>query len=96
MRVFAIGIEHPLMMPMDRLRHSHLSEDHRPAVLGGARHQMSGRLHLLRFVFDFGISFASHAMASARVLSFRPSGNSIGSSKRAGPGHNATPQNLEK
>ena len=33
MRVFAIGIEDPLMMPVDRLQHSHLSEDHRPAVL---------------------------------------------------------------
>jgi len=33
MMVFAIGIEHPLMMPMDRLQHSHLGEDHRPAVL---------------------------------------------------------------
>jgi hypothetical protein len=28
------------------------------------------------------LSFASHAIASARVFSFRPSGNSIGSSKR--------------
>ncbi len=41
---------------------------------------------------EFGISFASHAMASARVFSFRPSGNSIGSSKRRGQDTNATPQ----
>src|SRR5258705_4968535 len=31
---------------------------------------------------DFGTSFASHAMAPARVFSLLPSGNSIGSSKR--------------
>jgi hypothetical protein len=30
MGVFAIGIEDPLPMAMDRLQHSHLSEDHRP------------------------------------------------------------------
>src|SRR6267154_2552763 len=41
---------------------------------------------------DFGISFASHAMASARVLSFRPSGNSIGSSKRRDQDTTQTPQ----
>ena len=50
MRVFAIGIEDPLMMPVDRLQHSHLSEDHRAAVLRGPRHQVSGRLHLLHFM----------------------------------------------
>jgi hypothetical protein len=38
MRVFAIGIEFPLMMAMDRLQHSHLSEDHRAAVLGPRVH----------------------------------------------------------
>src|SRR6266850_7493686 len=42
MMVFAIGIEHPLMMPMDRLQHSHLGED-RPAVLRRPRHQMGVR-----------------------------------------------------
>jgi len=39
------------MMPVDRLQHSHLSEDHRPAVLDRSRHQMSGVLHLLHFMF---------------------------------------------
>jgi len=29
-RVFAIRIELALTMPVDRLQHSHLSEDHRP------------------------------------------------------------------
>jgi len=37
MMVFAIGIEDPLVMPMDGLQHSHLGEDHRPAVLGRSR-----------------------------------------------------------
>ena len=32
MQVFAIGIEFPLLMAMDRLQHSHLSEDHRAAI----------------------------------------------------------------
>jgi hypothetical protein len=51
MVVFAIGIEDPLMMAVDRLHHSHLGEDHRAAVLGRSRYQMSGRLHLLHLVF---------------------------------------------
>jgi hypothetical protein len=34
MCVFAIGIEDPFVMAVDRLHHTHLSEDHRPAVLG--------------------------------------------------------------
>ena len=42
MCVFAIGIELPLMMAMDRLQHCHLRKDHRAAVLGRARRQMSG------------------------------------------------------
>ena len=37
MCVFAIGIEYPLMMPVDRLQHSHLRKDHRAVVLGCAR-----------------------------------------------------------
>jgi hypothetical protein len=37
MCVFALGIEDPLMMPMDGLQHSHLREDHRPTVLGRPR-----------------------------------------------------------
>jgi hypothetical protein len=37
------------------------------------------------FCSDFGISFASHAMASASVLCFW--GSDIGSSKRRGPRH---------
>ena len=41
-RIFAIGIELPLMMAMDRLQHCHLRKDHRAAVLGRARRQMSG------------------------------------------------------
>jgi hypothetical protein len=49
--VFAIGVEHALPVAMDRLQHSHLSEDHRAAVLGRPRHQMSSRLHLLHFMF---------------------------------------------
>ena len=51
MCVFAIGIEYPLMMPVDRLQHSHLRKDHRAAMLGRPRHQISGRLHFLHFVF---------------------------------------------
>jgi len=34
MMLFAVGMEDALAMPMDRLHHSHLSEDHRRAVLG--------------------------------------------------------------
>jgi len=37
MWIFAIGIEDPLMMPMDRLQHSHPRKDHRPVVLCRAR-----------------------------------------------------------
>jgi hypothetical protein len=33
MCVFAIGIEHALMVAMDRLHHAHLSKDHRAVVL---------------------------------------------------------------
>jgi hypothetical protein len=32
--IFSIRIDDLLTMPMDRLHHSHLSEDHRAAVLG--------------------------------------------------------------
>jgi hypothetical protein len=47
----AIRIENALMMTMDRPRHSHLSEDHRPAVLRGSRDAMRCGLHFLHRVF---------------------------------------------
>ena len=40
-RVFEIGIEDPLMIAVDRLQHSHLSENHRAVVL--CRPRASGR-----------------------------------------------------
>ena len=39
--VFEIGIEDPLMIAVDRLQHSHLSENHRAVVL--CRPRASGR-----------------------------------------------------
>jgi len=48
--VLAIGIEHALTMPMDRLQHSHLGEDHRPAVLGSLRDEVGRRLDLIHLV----------------------------------------------
>ena len=41
MCVFEIGIEDPLMIAVDRLQHSHLSENHRAVVL--CRPRASGR-----------------------------------------------------
>jgi hypothetical protein len=67
-------------MAMDRLQRSHLGEDHRAAVLGRASPNERPYAPSI-LCSDFGTSLASHAMASARVF-FRPSGNSIGSSKR--------------
>ncbi len=65
MAVLAIGIELPLMMPADRLQHSHLSEDHRAAELRGARDEMSSaerhlRLFLSRILEGLGVPFAHH------------------------------------
>ena len=50
MAVFAIGIEDPFVMPVDRLQHSHLSENHRSTVLCRARDEMCRGLHLRHFV----------------------------------------------
>jgi len=70
------------MVAVDRLHHAQLSEDHRLTILGRPGHAMRRGLHLSNLCSDFGISFASNAMASAGVRSFRPSGKTIGSSKR--------------
>ena len=74
----ARGIKLPDTMPIDRLHHAHPGEDHRAAVLCGLSDAMRGGLNLLHSV----LSFASHAIASASVRSFLPSGSSTGSSKR--------------
>jgi hypothetical protein len=42
MVVFAIRIKHALTVSVDRLHHSHLSEDHRAAALRSLRHAMRG------------------------------------------------------
>ena len=54
MCVFAIGIEDPLMVAMDRLQHSQLREDHRPAVLydnGFCRARLGDNLADVSYVF---------------------------------------------
>src|SRR5712671_1898694 len=92
MVVFAIGIEDPLMMATDRLQHSHLREDHRPAVLGRPRHQMSGRLHFLHFMFRLRNLFRQprHGLGEGLQLSAVRQFDRL--VKTTGPGHNATPQ----
>jgi hypothetical protein len=50
MMVFAIGIEDPLVMPMDRPHHSHLRKDHRAVALWRARDEMGRGLDLIHLV----------------------------------------------
>jgi hypothetical protein len=77
MCVFALGIEDPLMMAVDRLLHSHLGEIIGPPSSAARVTKCAAAWTLSILCSDFGISFASHAMASASVFSFRPSGNSM-------------------
>src|SRR5258705_12447873 len=84
------------MMAMDRLQHSHLSEDHRPAVLGRPRHQMSGRLHLLHLCSDYGISFASHANGFGEGLQLSAVGQFDRLFKAPAPGHNPNSANKKR
>jgi hypothetical protein len=89
MCVLAIGIEGPLLMPMDRLQHSHLSEDHRSAALRSLRHDAlrsapSPFCVLTRnFLRELVDSFAQGAQLAIVREQYR-------FVKTSGPGHNET------
>jgi hypothetical protein len=67
---------------MDRLQRRHAGEGHGVVLLGSPSQVVGRDHHCGMFAFGLGTVSARYAMASASVFSFRPSGNSIGSSKR--------------
>ena len=91
MCVFAIGIEDPLLMAVDRLQRRHAGEGHGVVLLGSPCEVVGRDNHCGMFAFGLRNGLGEVRDGLCKRLQLSAIREQNGLVKAPGPGHNATP-----